>query len=131
MKIAQDQFEFEKGEFDFLRDCDVDTERSEIANNYRTLIDLKKALLEDRYYTRRDSVSSSGLSSIIKIAYVKDNRVFYIHQKFLLQLACCNENGKISSYGADELYFAQYKLFQKLCPNHDYRISMKQYNTLP
>ena len=93
-----------------------------------TLNNLKSALLDGRYYTRVESVASSGMSRTIKIGYIKNNRFYNVCDDQILRLAGCDKNGRISGCGMDMLFAAQYNLFQALCPRHRYQDAMKQYN---
>ena len=94
-----------------------------------TLTNLKFALLNGRYYTSVESVAASGMSRVIKIAYIKNNRLHQVHDSQILRLAGCDKNGRISGCGMDMLFSAQYDLFHALCPKHRYQSAMKQYNS--
>lgn len=94
------------------------------------LMDLRTALLKDRYYTSVLKVSKSGMSRTIAIAYIKNNELYRLGNKHILALACVNKNGRIEGTGMDMLFHAQYTLFRYVCPNHDHTKSMTRYRSL-
>jgi hypothetical protein len=87
---------------------------------YGILVDLKNALLHGKYYTGVMSVSRSGMSRKIKIAYIKNNTLHTICHSGILNLAGCNKDGRIDGCGMDMLFAAQYNLFCTLCPKFPY-----------
>ena len=97
---------------------------------YKVLIDLKQALLKGNYYTMVTSVARSGMSRIIIIGYIKNNKWHRITTPTILNLAAVDKNGRIHGCGMDMLFVAQYNLFIKLCPNHRYQNSMPNYKSL-
>lgn len=100
-----------------------------INSDIKELMDIKRALLDGRLYLGVESVSKSGMSRIIKIRYIKNNRL-YGCSDLIYELAGCDKNNRISGCGMDMLFAAQYDLFMVLCPNHRYQESMKRYNEL-
>jgi hypothetical protein len=98
-------------------------------NNLKELKAVRKALLSGRYYTDVESVSSSGMSRIIKIAYIADNKLHGVGDD-IYKLAGCDKNHRISGCGMDMLFHAQYNLFQALCPDKRYQDAMRRYNNL-
>lgn len=94
------------------------------------LLGWRWALLSGNYWTRVDSVSKSGMSRVIEIAYIRKNQLQKAYHPLLLELAGCDKNGRISGCGMDMLFAAQYDLFRSLCPGHRYQTAMKQYNCL-
>jgi hypothetical protein len=98
-------------------------------NNLKELKAVRKALLSGRYYTDVESVSSSGMSRIIKIAYIADNKLHGVGDD-IYKLAGCDKNHRISGCGMDMLFHAQYNLFQALCPDKRYQDAMQRYNNL-
>jgi hypothetical protein len=95
----------------------------------RQLLNVKSALLNGRYYTGVESVSSSGMSRVIKIRYIKNNKLCGV-DSFIYSLACCDKDQRISGCGMDMLFAAQYNLFRELCPRFKYQDRMKRYNSL-
>jgi len=93
------------------------------------LQNIKNALLAGRYYTCVERVSASGMSRVIKIAYIKNNKLHGVSSD-IYKLAGCNKNGSISGCGMDMLFAAQYDLFRTLCPRHRYQDKMPSYNSL-
>ena len=97
--------------------------------NAEHLNDIKKALLTERYYTRVEAVSKSGMSRTIAIAFIENNRLRHA-QDWVYKLAGCDSNRRISGCGMDMLFAAQYNLFAKLCRKMPYQTKMKRYNSL-
>lgn len=97
---------------------------------YRELTQIKNAMLNGRFYIRVESVSRTGMSRVVSMAYIHQNKLIHIHQKAILGLAGCDKNGRIGGCGMDMLFAAQYNLFASLCPNHRYQDSMRRYNEL-
>jgi len=93
------------------------------------LNDLKNALLKGNYYTNVESVSRSGMSRVIAIGWIKNNR-FVSASDFVYKLAGCDVNGRIGGCGMDMLFAAQYNLFQYVCDQKrtPYQSHMKRYN---
>tara|TARA_S200002703_G_C3607491_1_gene186563 strand:- start:71 stop:451 length:381 start_codon:yes stop_codon:yes gene_type:complete len=75
---------------------------------------IKNALLNGRFYAGVVSVSRSGMSRKIRLAYVYENRFITITDPQILKLAGVNRNGSISGCGMDMLFHAQYTLFHNL-----------------
>jgi len=95
---------------------------------------IKDALLAGNFWMRVDSVSKSGMSRKIVMAYMKNNRPVKIWNKQILQLACCDKDGRIGGCGMDMLFHAQYSLFHALHRSYKearYQKRMKSYNYLP
>jgi hypothetical protein len=95
--------------------------------NYSALKDLRSALLAGRLYYRVASVSKSGMSRTLEIAYIKQNRLVRVTDPYLLQLAGCSKNGRISGCGMDMVFHSQYTLFRNLCPKMRYQDKMPRY----
>ena len=98
-------------------------------SNIKELNELKEAILKGRYYTSVESVTSSGMSRVIKIKYIKNNKLHGVTES-IYKLAGCDKNNRIQGCGMDMLFHAQYNLFMSLCPNRKYQKDMKQYNNL-
>lgn len=98
-------------------------------SNLKELKAVRKALLSGRYYTGVESVASSGMSRIIKIAYIADNKLHGVGDD-IYKLAGCDKNHRISGCGMDMLFAAQYNLFRALCPEMRYQNKMQRYNSL-
>ena len=94
---------------------------------------IKKALLDGRFYAGVKSVSKSGMSRTITLAYVYKNKLHTIRDKNILALAGVSENGRIGGCGMDMLFHAQYTLFNNLHRSYkeaNYSKRLKQYNNL-
>lgn len=94
---------------------------------------IKNALLKGRFYAGVDSVSRSGMSRKIRLAYIHKNKLHTIRDEEILSLAGVNKNGRIGGYGMDMLFHAQYTLFQNLHKSYKqahYQKRMPQYNNL-
>ena len=114
---------------------DTDEEYKEDNINYyaNELTRIKNALLKGNYYTGVVSVSRSGMSRRIKLAYTYKNKLRVIRDKYILSLAGVSENGNISGCGMDMLFHAQYTLFIKLHRNYkqaNYQKRLKEYKNL-
>ena len=97
------------------------------------LTHIKNALTGGRYYTRVETVSKSGMSRTIAIAYTYRNRLIHICDKLILELAGVDKNGRIGGCGMDMLFAAQYNLFISLHGNRNrahYQKRMARYNSL-
>ena len=94
---------------------------------------IKNALLKGRFYAGVDSVSRSGMSRIIRLAYIHKNKLHTIRDEEILSLAGVNKKGRIAGCGMDMLFHAQYTLFQNLHKSYKqahYQKRMPQYNNL-
>ena len=101
--------------------------------NAEELTRIKNALLRGRFYCGVDSVSKSGMSRKIRLAYIYKNRLRKITDPYILKLAGCDKNGRISGCGMDMLFKAQYNLFQNLHRSYKeahYQKRMPSYNNL-
>lgn len=97
------------------------------------LTKIKNALIKGNYYTGVTSVSKSGMSRIIELAYIYKNKLCKITDKQILSLAGVSKNGRISGCGMDMLFHAQYTLFQNLHKSYKqahYQKRMANYNNL-
>lgn len=94
------------------------------------LMDVRKSLLNGRYYTGVTSVSRSGMSRKIKMGFIDNNRLYSIGNDDIKKLAGVSKNDSIGGCGMDMLFAAQYNLFRSLCPNLDYTKKMERYNSL-
>lgn len=100
---------------------------------YNELTRIKKALLTGRFYAGVMSVSSSGMSRKIKLAYTYKNKLHTIRHEKILALAGCDKDGKIGGCGMDMLFHSQYTLFNKLHRSYKeakYQTRMKDYNLI-
>ena len=100
---------------------------------YNELTRIKKALLTGRFYAGVMSVSSSGMSRKIKLAYTYKNKLNTIRDEKILALAGCNKDGKIGGCGMDMLFHSQYLLFNNLHRSHteaNYSERMADYNNI-
>jgi len=126
IKLATVQAKKDIKESTYYSDSDLDwlTE-----NNAKHFTEVKEALLNGRYYTGVEKVSSSGMSRTIKIKYIKNNKLHGVSMD-IYSMAGCDKNQRISGCGMDMLFAAQYNLFLTLCPNLRYQDKMQQYNNL-
>lgn len=101
---------------------------------YQTeLTRIKNALLNGRFYAGVISVSRSGMSRKIKLAYLYKNQLRKIRDPQILKLAGVNSKGSISGCGMDMLFHAQYTLFHNLHTSYKkahYQKRMPQYKEL-
>ena len=94
------------------------------------LTKIKNALLKGRFYAGVVSVSRSGMSRKIKLAYIYKNKLITIRDPKLLKLAGVSPKGSISGCGMDMLFHAQYTLFHNLHTNYkkaNYQNRLKPY----
>jgi len=94
---------------------------------------IKNALLNGKFYAGVVSVSRSGMSRKIKLAYVYKNELRKIRDPQILKLAGVNSKGSISGCGMDMLFHAQYTLFHNLHTSYKkahYQRRMPQYKEL-
>jgi len=112
--------------YDWMKE---ENKQAYIESYVKELKAVRKALLNGKYYTCVESVSSSGMSRIIKICYIDNNTLYGVSDE-IYQLAGCDKNHRISGCGMDMLFAAQYNLFVTLCPNMRYQDKMKRYNTI-
>jgi len=99
--------------------------------NAEELTRIKNALLKGRFYCGVDSVSKSGMSRKIRLAYIYRNKLRRITDPYILNLAGCNKDGRISGCGMDMLFHAQYTLFHNLHNSYKqahYQKRMPSYN---
>ena len=97
------------------------------------LNNIKEALLKGRFYVGVNTVSSSGMSRTLSLAYIKNNQLVHITDPEILKLAGCDKNGRISGCGMDMCFHAQYTLFQNLHSNYKqahYQKRMADYRSL-
>jgi hypothetical protein len=100
---------------------------------YNELLRIKNALLTGKFYAGVDSVSRSGMSRKISLAYIYKNQLHHIYHEKILELAGCNKDGRIGGCGMDMLFAAQYNLFISLHRSYSeahYQKRMKRYNYL-
>jgi hypothetical protein len=124
--IAEAQFKADLKRYDWMKEEDRDRW---VESNLQELKAVRKALLNGRYYTGVESVSSSGMSRVIKIKYIDNNKLHGVSDE-IYKLAGCDKNHRIGGCGMDMLFHAQYNLFQVLCPNMRYQDKMTRYNSL-
>ena len=94
---------------------------------------IKNALLNGKFYAGVVSVSRSGMSRKIELAYVYKNELRKIRDPQILKLAGVNSKGSISGCGMDMLFHAQYTLFHNLHTSYkkaNYQRRMPQYKEL-
>jgi len=94
---------------------------------------IKNALLKGKFYCGVESVSKSGMTRKVKLAYIFKNKLWFINDYQILALACVNKNNKISGCGMDMLFHAQYSLFHALHANRkqaNYQKRLTNYHTL-
>jgi len=99
--------------------------------NSEELSRIKNALLNGRFYASVESVSNSGMSRVIKIGYIYQNKQHIIRDEKILKLAGISKNGRISGGGMDMLFHAQYNLFMSLHRSYKeahYQKRMSTYN---
>lgn len=126
IKLAEKQTDLDYKRYDWMKPED---RQCWVESNLKELKAVRKALLNGRYYTGVESVSSSGMSRVIKIGYIDNNQLHFVTDD-IYSLAGCDKNHRISGCGMDMLFHAQYNLFQALCPNMRYQDKMKRYNSL-
>lgn len=126
IKLAEEQFKADLKRYNWMKESDKD---HWVESNLQELKAVRKALLNGRYYTGVESVSASGMSRVIKIAYIDNNKLHGVTDE-IYKLAGCDKNHRISGCGMDMLFAAQYKLFRALCPNMRYQDKMKQYRRM-
>lgn len=100
-----------------------------VQSELKELVAVKTALLSGHYYTGVVSVAKSGMSRIIKIAYIENNKLCGVSDS-VYKMAGCDKNHRISGCGMDMLFHAQYNLFVTLCPEYKYQDMMQRYNSL-
>jgi hypothetical protein len=111
------------------------TEYEQMRLDYLTqeLTLIKNALFNGNFYAGVVSVSRSGMSRKIKLAYTYTNKLIRISQPEILKLAGVGINGSIPGGGMDMLFHAQYTLFMNLHTSYkraNYQRRMKQYNNI-
>ena len=104
----------------------------EMSKDYilQELTRIKNALLKGKFYAGVVSVSRSGMSRKIKMAYIYKNQLINIKEPSILKLAGVSPNGSISGCGMDMLFHAQYTLFNNLHTNYkraNYQNRLKPY----
>ena len=125
-KLAEQQFKDDLKKYDWMKEGDSE---QWIKSNKNHLIDVRQALLKGRFYMGVESVSASGMSRVIKIAYIKNNELCGVSDD-VYKLAGCDKNQRIRGCGMDMLFSAQYNLFQTLCADKRYQSDMPQYKSL-
>lgn len=128
LKLAEEMFNFDLKNYSYIKEDDKEWY---INQNYITLHNIKQALLKGNFYIRVESVSSSGMSRKLKMAYIKNNKLYKISDRFILKLAGCDKNGRISGCGMDMCFSAQYDLFIELHSSYKkahYQKRMPRYN---
>lgn len=94
---------------------------------------IKNALLKGKFYAGVESVAKSGMSRVIKLAYIYKNKLHTIRDTEILSLAGVSASGRISGCGMDMLFHAQYTLFHNLHKSYKqahYQKRMLRYNDL-
>ena len=119
-----------------IEDSNLFTEKdlNWLVDSYATeLTRIKNAMLKGTFYAGVISVSSTGMSRKIRMAYIYKNQLYKIRDAQYLALAGCDKNGRISDCDMDMLYDAQTKLFVNLHSSYkeaNYSKRMKTYNDL-
>tara|TARA_E500000305_G_scaffold38959_1_gene29826 strand:- start:743 stop:1162 length:420 start_codon:yes stop_codon:yes gene_type:complete len=109
-----------------------ETKKQRINYIKNELTRIKNALLNDKFYCRVNSVSRSGMSRNVTLAYIYKGRLRTINEKEILNLATIRNN-KIGGCGMDMLFHAQYSLFNSLFRTYKqahYQKRMKRYNLI-
>ena len=94
---------------------------------------IKRALLNGTFYVKVDSVASSGMSRVLILGYIRNNKFIRIWHPLILNLAGCNKDGRIGGCGMDMCFHAQYTLFHNLHTNYKqarYQKRMARYNSI-
>lgn len=126
VKLAEKFVAADLKRYDWMKE---EKTQSYIDGYVKELKAVRKALLTGKYYTCVESVSSSGMSRVIKIRYIDNNTLHGVSDE-IYQLAGCDKSHRISGCGMDMLFAAQYNLFVTLCPNLRYQDKMQRYNTI-
>lgn len=95
------------------------------------LRDVRQALLKGRFYIGVRSVSKSGMSRVLAMAYVDKYGDLQEVWPVVYKLAGCDKNNRIKGTGMNMCFAAQQDLFQELCPNMWNQGKMPRYNHLP
>ena len=93
------------------------------------LTELRKALIDGRFWIDVVSVSRSGMSRTLKAGYIKGNSFYRVRHPLVWRLLSCDKNGRIGGCGMDMMFAAQYNLWRTLCPKRPYQ-GMPHYNQL-
>ncbi len=128
LKLAVDEFEIELKNSSFT---DEEDRFHSVKYDYQSLKNIKQSLLQGRFYIRVDKVSKSGMSRNISMAYILNNKLHRIIDPFILKLAGCDKNGRVSGCGMDMLFHVQYTLFHALHVSYKkahYQSRMRAYN---
>lgn len=123
--IAEANFKRDSKVYSFITEAN---KQDYIDSDFVHMVNVLEALCSGNMYLGVQSVAKSGMSRIIKIAYIKDNKLHNVND-FIYRLAGCDKNHRISGCGMDMLFAAQYNLFKSLTDKR-YQDHMKSYNNL-
>lgn len=124
-QLAAEQVKQDAKKYDFI----ASNMESWIKTQEKHLKEVKEAILKGRLYLGVESVSASGMSRVIKIKYIKNNKLHGVND-LIYKIAGCDKNRRIGGCGMDMLFAAQYNLFTTLCPRLRYQDKMPRYNEL-
>ena len=102
-----------------------------VVGMYSLLMEVRTAILKGRFYIGVRSVSKSGMSRTLALAYVDKSGVIQECHPAVYILAGCDKNNRIRGGNMNMLFAAQYNLFQELCPKMKYQDKMPHYKLLP
>lgn len=123
--LAIEQVEQDAKQYDFI----ANNKEHWVESQTKHLQEVKQAILKGRLYIGVESVSASGMSRVIKIKYIKGNKLQGVDD-LVYKIAGCDKNNRITGCGMDMLFAAQYNLFVTLCPRMRYQDKMPRYNEL-
>ena len=102
-----------------------------VVGMYSLLMEVRTAILKGRFYIGVRSVSKSGMSRTLTLAYVDKSGVIQEVHPAVYTLAGCDKNRRIKGCNTDMRFDAQYVLFRTLCPKMKYQDKMPRYKRLP
>lgn len=123
--IAEANFKRDSKIYSFINET---TKQDNVDSDVLHMVKVLEALCAGNMYLGVQSVAKSGMSRVIKIAYIKDNKLHGVND-YIYRLAGCDKNHRISGCGMDMLFAAQYNLFKALTDKR-YQDYMKPYNSL-
>lgn len=101
----------------------------ESLQDHLTLV--RNAILKGRFYIGVRSVSKSGMSRVLAMAFVDKTGEIQEVWPAVYHLAGCDKNKRIRGCEMDMRFAAQYNLFQTLCPKLRYQEKMPHHKYLP
>jgi hypothetical protein len=84
------------------------------------LEDLANAILRGRIYISVESVSRSGMSRVLRIRWIENNRICRLPDS-MLHIFGCDKTGRITGCGMDMRFAAWYNAATAIFPKADYR----------